>query len=161
MFSVSHPDWSALQDNSIPHCPMRLASCNTFNSQDHAETGFAMTNTAQFWHRLSFVEHEIAEHMACVGSWACPAVQEFEHHRILSRSDPDWRAHRDTSGLQWDARWVSCNTINTQDHAEAGFAKSWHRHAECGFQSQQPLLCDTFKISMVYPMCLSWLETYA
>ena len=23
-------------------------------------------------------------------------------------------------------RWVSCNTFNTQDHAEAGFAKSWH-----------------------------------
>ena len=64
---------------------MRLASCNTFSSQDHAEAGFAKTGTAQFWHRLSFVEHEIAGHMACVRSWACPAVQEFEHHRIISR----------------------------------------------------------------------------
>ena len=32
---------------------MRLASCNTFSSQDHAEAGFAKTGIAQFWHRLS------------------------------------------------------------------------------------------------------------
>ena len=36
--------------------------------------------------------------------------------------------------------WVSCNTSSTQDHTEAGFTKSWHQHAECGFQSQQPLV---------------------
>ena len=32
---------------------MRLASCNTFSSQDHAEAGFANTGSAQFCHRLS------------------------------------------------------------------------------------------------------------
>ena len=32
---------------------MRLASCNTFSSQDHAAASFAKTGTAQFWHRLS------------------------------------------------------------------------------------------------------------
>ena len=34
---------------------MRLASCNTFSSQDHAEAGFAKTGTAQFLASALFV----------------------------------------------------------------------------------------------------------
>ena len=48
-------------------------------------------------------------------------------------------------------RWVSCNTFNTQDHAEAGFAKAGTDTLSAGFQSRQPLVYDTFEDSMVIP----------
>ena len=48
-------------------------------------------------------------------------------------------------------RWVSCNIFNTQDHAEAGFAKAGTDTLSAA-SSPSSLLCTTPpKISMVIP----------
>ena len=123
------------------HCPMRWASYNTINSQDHASAGFAITNTARFWHVLSFVEDEIAEHITCVKNWACPAAQECAYHVQIPTAALIETLQ--TCSAMHGGCLVTPSVRRITLRLASG--KSWHRHAGCGFQSQQPLLCDIFK----------------
>ena len=87
------------------------------------------------------VEHEIAEHITCVKNSACPAAQECAYHvqiptAALIETLQTCSAMHGGCFVTPSVRRITLRLASR---------KSWHRHAECGFQSQQPLLCDIFK----------------